>query len=59
VPVVGAITNAATAAALTEFLAAWLDAHINNPNAPPPDISIEGLMKVFANATKRAEATTQ
>jgi uncharacterized protein (DUF697 family) len=55
VPVVGPFSNAVTAAALTEFLASWLDAHIKNPNAPPADISIEGLMKIFANATKRTE----
>jgi uncharacterized protein (DUF697 family) len=56
VPVVGAFANAVTAAALTEYLAGWLDGYLADPSAPPPDISMEALMKIFERAQKTAEA---
>jgi uncharacterized protein (DUF697 family) len=57
VPVVGAFANAVTAAALTEYLADWLDTYLANPSAPPPDITMEGLKRIFARANASASST--
>jgi uncharacterized protein (DUF697 family) len=56
VPVVGAFANSITAIALTEFLARWLDEFLEHPDQPPPDVTMEGLKTLFANAVKKSEA---
>jgi uncharacterized protein (DUF697 family) len=56
IPVVGALTNATTAVALTEFLARWLDDFLKNPDDPPPEVSLEGLKALFADAVRKREA---
>jgi uncharacterized protein (DUF697 family) len=53
VPVVGMFSNAITAVALTEFLARWLDEYIEHPEAPPPDVTMDGLKEIFANAVRK------
>jgi uncharacterized protein (DUF697 family) len=53
VPFVGMFSNAITAAALTEFLARWLDEFIEHPEAPPPEVTREGMKELFANVLKR------
>jgi uncharacterized protein (DUF697 family) len=53
VPVVGSFSNAITAIALTEFLGRWIDAYITNPDAPPPEVTMEGLKRLFADAVKK------
>ena len=57
VPVVGMFSNAITAIALTEYLGRYLDEVIAHPDRPPPEVSMESLKELFANALKkRAEA---
>jgi uncharacterized protein (DUF697 family) len=56
VPVVGAFANSITAVALTEFLARWLDEFLEHPDQPPPDVTMEGLKTLFANAVKKSGA---
>lgn len=53
VPVLGMFSNAITAVALTEFLARWLDEYIEHPEAPPPDVTMDGLRQLFGNALKK------
>ena len=53
VPVVGAFSNSITAIALTEFLARWLDVYIANPDQPPPEVTMDGLKRVFADALEK------
>lgn len=56
VPVLGMFSNAVTAIALTEFLARWLDEYLEHPDAPPPDVTMDGLKQLFANALKKKSA---
>ena len=42
-----------TAAALTEFLARWLDDSIEHPESPPPEVTREGMKELFTNVLKR------
>lgn len=53
VPVVGAFSNSITAIALTEYLARWLDAYIEDPSKPPPEVTMEGLKSMFTDALKK------
>jgi uncharacterized protein (DUF697 family) len=53
VPIVGMFSNAITAVVLTEFLARWLDEYILHPEAPPPDVTMEGLKEMFGNALRK------
>jgi uncharacterized protein (DUF697 family) len=53
VPVVGMFANAVTAIALTEFLGAYIDDALANPEKPPKEITMEGLKQLFANALRR------
>lgn len=53
VPVVGAFSNAVTAIALTEFLGRWVDAYLSNPDEPPPDVTMEGLKRLFSDAVSK------
>jgi len=56
VPVAGAFANSITAIALTEFLGQWVDAYFENPDSPPPDVTLEGLKKVFTHALDKKKA---
>jgi uncharacterized protein (DUF697 family) len=56
VPIVGMFSNAVTAVALTEYLARWLDEYLLHPDQPPPDVTMEGLKQLFANAWKKRKA---
>jgi uncharacterized protein (DUF697 family) len=53
VPVVGMFANAVTAIALTEFLGQYLDDALSNPDAPPKEVTMEGLKALFAAALRR------
>ncbi|HEY1695294.1 MAG TPA: hypothetical protein VGG39_24165 [Polyangiaceae bacterium] len=53
VPFVGMFSNAITAAALTEFLARWLDEFIEHPESPPPEVTREGMKELFTNVLKK------
>jgi uncharacterized protein (DUF697 family) len=53
VPFVGAFGNAATAIALTEYLGRFLDEAIANPNAAPPEITMEALKELFRKALQK------
>jgi uncharacterized protein (DUF697 family) len=54
VPFLGAFANSITAIALTEFVAGWLDAFLDDPTKPPPDVSMAGLKKLFTDAITKA-----
>jgi len=56
VPVLGMFSNAITAIALTEFLGRYLDDVIENPDKVQPDITMESLKELFANAMKKKAA---
>jgi uncharacterized protein (DUF697 family) len=56
VPVVGAFANSVTAIALTEYLSRWLDQAISHPDAPPPDVTMDGLKSLFKDALERRAA---
>ena len=56
VPVAGAFSNAVTAMVLTEFLGRWLEQVLENPAAPPPEVTMAGLRKMFAEAIQRRRA---
>jgi uncharacterized protein (DUF697 family) len=63
IPVAGAFSNALTAVALTEYLGRYLDAALDDPDAPAPAVSIEELKSAIKSAlqkktTKAGEATT-
>jgi uncharacterized protein (DUF697 family) len=53
VPFLGMFSNAATAIALTEYLARWLDEYLEHPDHPPPEVTLDGLKQLFANALKK------
>jgi hypothetical protein len=55
VPVVGAFSNAVTAVALTEYLARYLDACVEHPELPPPEITMEGLKDLFGKAMRKKQ----
>ena len=61
VPVAGSFANSVTAIALTEFLGQWIDAYLETPHAPPAEVTMEGLKRIFtqALAKKKAEQTAQ
>jgi uncharacterized protein (DUF697 family) len=52
VPVAGAVSNAVTALALTEWLARYLDAALADPDAPPPEVTMDELKKAMAAVMK-------
>jgi uncharacterized protein (DUF697 family) len=56
VPVVGMFSNAITAIALTEFLGRYIDQALANPEAVPPEVTMEGLKQLFAEALRRHAA---
>jgi len=58
VPVVGMFANAITAIALTEFLGQYIDQALASPGAPPPEVTMDGLKKLFANAVARQGKAT-
>jgi uncharacterized protein (DUF697 family) len=60
IPFAGAFSNAFTAAALTEYLGRYLDEALDNPDAPPPAVSLGDLKTTIMRAMKRekAEAST-
>jgi uncharacterized protein (DUF697 family) len=58
IPVVGSFSNAVTAIALTEYLGRYLDQAIEHPDAPLPEITMEGLKELFTNAIKKKQAET-
>lgn len=63
IPVAGAFSNALTAVALTEYLARYVDAALDDPDAPPPAVSIEELKNTIKDALRKlgkkgTEATT-
>jgi uncharacterized protein (DUF697 family) len=53
VPVVGMFSNAVTAIALTEFLGHYIDHALANPGVPPPEVTMEGMKALFADALRR------
>src|SRR5690349_1137352 len=61
VPVAGSFANSITAIALTEFLGQWLEAYLETPLAPPAEVTMEGLKRIFtqALAKKKAEQAAQ
>jgi uncharacterized protein (DUF697 family) len=65
VPGLGSATNAATAIALTEYLARYLDDVIANPEREAPEVTRESLKALFTDALdkvrrkKDAEAQTE
>jgi uncharacterized protein (DUF697 family) len=56
VPVAGAFSNAVTAMVLTEFLGRWLDDVLEHPDAPPPEVTMSSLRKMFADAIEKRRA---
>jgi uncharacterized protein (DUF697 family) len=56
VPVVGMFSNAITAIALTEYLGRYLDDVIQNPDRPPPEITMEALKELFKDAIAKKQA---
>jgi uncharacterized protein (DUF697 family) len=55
VPFLGAFSNAITAAALTEYLARWMDEVLDHPDQPPPEVTMEGLKALFTSALKKSK----
>ena len=53
IPVAGALSNAVTAAALTEYLGRYLDVAFDNPDVPPPDVTMRDLKAAMMRAIKR------
>lgn len=56
VPGVGMFSNAITAFALTEYLGRWMDAFLDDPESPPPEVSMATLKKLFADALAKRTA---
>jgi len=55
IPFLGAVANAVTAIALTEYLGRWLDAYLENPENPPPELPGESIKDLFKSAQKKAQ----
>ena len=58
VPILGSFANAITAIALTEFLGRWIDAYLDDPTTPPPDVTMEGLKRLFTDAIAKKKTKT-
>jgi uncharacterized protein (DUF697 family) len=56
VPVVGMFSNAITAIVLTGFLGRYIDGVLANPDVPPPEVTLEGVREMFADALRRYHA---
>jgi uncharacterized protein (DUF697 family) len=59
VPVLGAFGNSITAIALTEYLAHWLDAFLSHPDQPPPEVTMDGLKKLFSSRAGTSRGATR
>ncbi|WP_437943484.1 hypothetical protein WMF27_41450 [Sorangium sp. So ce281] len=44
IPLAGAVTNAITALVTTEYLGHYVDRALDNPDKPPPDLSIQDIL---------------
>jgi len=55
IPIVGNITNALTAIALTERIAKYVDDAIEHPDQLPPEITIESLKQLFLDIIKKRQ----
>jgi uncharacterized protein (DUF697 family) len=53
VPVVGMFSNAITAIVLTGFLGRYIDSVLANPDVPPPEVTLESVREMFADALRR------
>ncbi|WP_438029891.1 hypothetical protein [Sorangium sp. So ce233] len=49
IPLAGAVTNAITAFVTTEYLGHYVDRALDNPNRPPPVLSIEDIPGAIAS----------
>lgn len=59
IPVVGNVTNALTAIALTQHIAKYVDDAIEHPDELPPEITVEALKQMFLDIIKKRKEKGQ
>jgi uncharacterized protein (DUF697 family) len=53
IPVVGNVTNALTAIALTNHIATYVDEAIEHPDDLPPEITVEAMKQIFLDIIQK------
>ncbi|WP_437648119.1 hypothetical protein [Sorangium sp. So ce362] len=49
IPLAGAVTNAITAFAMTEYIGHYVDRALDNPDKAPPDLSIQDILDTISS----------